>query len=122
MTQGFPDTTLAAYLARAKGCSWAHWAAGAVTGRDSGGHRCHPSRGGLSLPVQEALWASVLSGEGAGCCLWSCEQLSAVRRVHFQVQRFCCLVPGLGVFLKVALRGHGPSHPACYLTARSRLS
>ena len=84
MTQGLPDTKLAAPLARAKGCSWAHWAAGAVTGQDSGGHKRHPSRGSPSLPVQEALWASVPSGEGAGCRLWSCEQLSAVRRVHFR--------------------------------------
>lgn len=28
MTQGLPDTKLAAHLARAKGCSWAHWQLG----------------------------------------------------------------------------------------------
>ena len=95
---------------------------GAVTGWDLGRHRRHPSRGGPLLPVQAALQASVISGGGASCCLWSCEQPSAVRRVHFRAQRFCYPVPGLGVFLKVgASLGHGPSHPVCYRRARGWL-
>lgn len=55
MTRGLPDATLAAHLARAKGCAWAHWAAGVVIGQDSGGHRRHSSRGNPLLPCRRRL-------------------------------------------------------------------
>lgn len=44
---------------------------------DSGGHRRPLVKRKPLAALQEAPRASVLSGEGAGCRLWSCEQLSA---------------------------------------------